>query len=150
MNQLALLACLIGQQASKIDDWYLVPVFLEDGKHYVREANIANDVWAQARIRWQFTSDPSRGIKVNGTFTASLRGSVRGLGGTGGGVWVKQNMSTDDRGDVLAHELGHVLGLGHSRDRRQLMTWGRSQSRLDPDEIRTARSAAQKLTKKGR
>lgn len=77
---------------------------------------------------------------------AGINGIAYGpaAGGTGGRgtIAVADHTSVFDF-RVLAHEIGHVLGLGHVSDPRRLMFSGANGTELSLEEINQARAAAQ-------
>lgn len=126
----------------------------------------ANNVWAQANITFQiqevrhisvttsdlilFEQQPHAYIRESGSYnpevinvylTRTLQG-VNGLAYGGiGAVSVADYTSTLDF-RTLAHEFGHILGLDHVQDTKQLMSTGASGVELTEEEIRIAREVA--------
>lgn len=79
------------------------------------------------------------------TINVFLVENLRGINGIAfGGIRAVQvaDFTTVYDFRVLAHEVGHILGLGHVRvDTRQLMYQGANGSTLSPDEIIRARNS---------
>ena len=133
--------------------------------------NNTSNIWSQANIEFEikeisnvelteesremFFNDPSSFIKNVSTydpnsinvFLTKLLGGLNGIAflGTQSLIVAEYTSSYDFR--VLAHEIGHILNLGHTQDKTRLMSQGSTGNKLTDEEILTARQKAEEITK---
>lgn len=77
--------------------------------------------------------------------TIILTGALGGINGVaygGTNVLSVAEYTTSFTYRVLAHEIGHILGLSHTNQKRDLMYSGSGGTRLSPQEAQRARAAA--------
>lgn len=92
-------------------------------------------------LRSQLQTAPHADILA---FYARSIGGPNGLAAPASMMFVIDQPTVDDE-RVTAHEIGHLLGLGHVSDRSQLMASGTNGIRLTDDEIDLARRRAMEL-----
>lgn len=133
--------------------------------------NNTSNIWSQANIEFKikeisnielpeesremFFNDPASFIKNVSTydpnsinvFLTKLLGGLNGIAFLGTqSLIVAEYTSTYDF-KVLAHEIGHILDLDHTKDKTRLMSQGSTGNKLTAEEISSARQKAQEIIK---